>query len=71
VTAANSPAYRQGQEHAQARNKARLSCPPDFTDTHDPSDWNGYTVMYDRGWDSIPEAPPHSCSKCKPGGDRP
>lgn len=71
MTAANSPAYKQGQEHAQARNEALRSCPPDFPDTYDPSDWNGYTTMYNRGWESIPEVPPHSCAKCRPkGGDQ-
>jgi hypothetical protein len=66
VSKDNSPAYRQGQEHKQARNDALQSCPSYPADTWDPSEWNGYTIMYGRGWDSIPDAPPHSCPKCRP-----
>lgn len=62
----NSPAYAQGREHKQAMNEARSACPPVELDTWDPSDWNGYTTMYTRGWSSIETAPLHSCERCKP-----
>jgi hypothetical protein len=62
----NSPAYAQGREHKEARNLARSSCPPIDLDTWDPSDWNGYTIMYGRGWNSIEAVPLHSCKRCKP-----
>jgi hypothetical protein len=65
MTQANSPAYRQGQEHKQAHNDALASCPPFWTEP-DPSAWGGYTVMYDRGWLSIPEGIAHSCERCNP-----
>jgi hypothetical protein len=60
----NSPAFRQGQQHKREQNEARQQCPPDLADAYDPSDWNGYHVMYDRGWASIPDAPAHSCRRC-------
>jgi hypothetical protein len=63
----NSPAFKQGQEHKQALNEALRSCPPSSASTYDPSDWNGYTRMYDRGWESIPTADEHECARCKPG----
>jgi hypothetical protein len=61
----NSPAFAQGQAHKQALNEALSACPPDGTSTYDPSDWNGYTRMYDRGWESIPTVTEHSCPRCR------
>lgn len=63
----NSPAFKQGQEHKQALNEARSACPPQVSSGYDPSDWNGYTTMYDRGFESIPTAAEHECARCKPG----
>lgn len=62
----NSPAFKQGQEHKEALNSGLSSCPPVTVSTYDPSDWNGYTIMYDRGWSSIGTVPEHSCKRCKP-----
>jgi hypothetical protein len=61
----NSPAFKQGQAHKQAQNEALQQCPPEFIDAYDPSDWNGYHTMYDRGWVSIPDVPAHSCRRCQ------
>jgi hypothetical protein len=66
----NSPAFKQGQQHKRALNEALSACPPVPASTYDPSDWNGYHVMYDRGWASIPTVPEHSCARCKPGEQR-
>jgi hypothetical protein len=65
MTTANSPAYAQGRAHKQAHNEALANCPPYWTEP-DPSEWNGYTVMYFKGWYSIPEGVPHSCPLCNP-----
>jgi hypothetical protein len=66
MTAENSPAYAQGRDHHEIRNLARMTCPGVDLDTWDPSDWGGYTVMYDRGWQSVPDAPLHpGCRSCR------
>lgn len=62
----NSPAFKQGQQHKAIMNGLRSACPPDESSHYDPSDWNGYTVMYGRGWASIETVPLHSCKRCKP-----
>jgi hypothetical protein len=42
-----------------------MTCPGVDLDTYDPSDWGGYVVMYDRGWQSVPDAPFHpGCKAC-------
>ena len=61
----NSPAFADGMAAKEARNAALLRCPPVQIDTYDPSKYNGYTVMYRRGWDRIPDAEPHSCELCR------
>jgi hypothetical protein len=62
----NSPAYAQGREHKETMNLARSSCPPVDLPGYDPSDWGGYTVMYNRGWSSVELVPLHSCKRCQP-----
>ena len=69
VTEAAHPAFAQGREHHQDRNAARESCPPADAWTYDPSAWQGYTVMYDRGWNSVEDVPVHSCRACRPQGE--
>jgi hypothetical protein len=62
----NSPAYADGRAAKEALNEQLHRCPPDYASTYDPSKYGGYTTMYDRGWESIPLADPHSCARCKP-----
>ncbi len=65
MTEANSPAFALGREHKEARNDALVACPAQDINTY--TGWkNGYNAMYDRGWNSIPEASPHSCKTCRP-----
>jgi hypothetical protein len=61
----NSPAYADGRAAKEDRNARVQSCPPDLTDTYDPSKYGAYHVMYDRGWGSIPDAELHDCAKCR------
>jgi hypothetical protein len=69
MTAENSPAYAQGTAHHHARNAARQSCPGTDLDTYDPSDWAPWTVMYNRGWASVDDAPMHpGCRNCRDRG---
>ena len=63
----NSPAFADGKAAKEALNEGLMSCPPSPADTYDPSKYGRYTVMYDRGWNSIPTVPPHACGpQCKP-----
>lgn len=67
MSQANSPEYRRGREHHEARNEARASCPPADLWTYHPQDVR-YTVMYDAGWNSVADVPVHSCKTCREGG---
>ena len=69
MSEANSPAFAQGRLHHERRNHARRDCPPMDLWTYDPSGWMGYTVMYDRGWNSVDDVPLHSCRACRPQGE--
>ena len=71
MTVENSPAFAQGQQHHHERNQARAACPPADVWTYDPSQWGGYTVMYDRGWNSVEDVPVHSCRSCRTAGVTP
>jgi hypothetical protein len=62
----NSPAYADGRAAKEALNAQLQHCPPDRTSTYDPSEYGRYTIMYDRGWESVPLADLHVCARCKP-----
>ena len=63
----HSRAFAQGREDHEARNQRRASCPPVDVWTYAPR-YLAYTVMYERGWNSVEDVPIHSCPACRTGG---
>ena len=64
MSEANSPEYARGREHHEERNAYRGGCPPVDVWTYAPQDL-AYPVMYERGWNSVEDAPMHSCKVCR------